>query len=145
VKNKGHYDFGLPFYQPTSVSRTAKFRLSGASMKIPSKLNDARWKSLYTAALFEDDRNKVPQLITVAEAEIVRRARHLFGAPGDNSDEAEALDDALYMLRALRNCLKTQAMDHQIAAQATFSPQSVVRGACASVRLLPRRQESQGN
>jgi len=72
-------------------------------------------ENLYTAALFESDRKKVPHLILMAEPEIVQRARTLFAAAGDNSDEEEALDDALYMLRALKNCIKVQSID-QIAA-----------------------------
>jgi hypothetical protein len=85
-------------------------------MRTRFDLHDARWKNLYTAALFERDRKKVPQLISVAEAEIVQRARSLFAASGDNSDETEALDDALYMLRALRNCLKSEGMEPRAAA-----------------------------
>jgi len=84
-------------------------------MKTRFDLHDARWKNLYTAALFERDRKKVPQLISVAEAEIVQRARSLFAVAGDNSDETEALDDALYMLRALKNCLKAEAVGHMAA------------------------------
>ena len=54
-------------------------------------------------------------MISDAEAEIVKRAHILFGAPGDNIDEAEALDDALYMLRAFKNCLKVQSIDQMAA------------------------------
>jgi hypothetical protein len=84
-------------------------------MKMRSGLNDARWRTLYTAALFENDRSKVPALISEAESEIVKRAHMLFGAPGDNFDETEALDDALYMLRALKNCNKVQTPDQMAA------------------------------
>lgn len=70
----------------------------------------ASWKDMYTAALFETDRTRVSERIVLAESEIVKRARTLFEVPGDNSDEAEALDDALYMLRALKSCLKLEAM-----------------------------------
>jgi hypothetical protein len=84
-------------------------------MKANSNLNDAPWRALYTAALFENDRSKIPALISDAEAEIVKRAHLLFGAPGDNFEETEALDDALYMLRALKSCLKVQT-SNQMAA-----------------------------
>jgi hypothetical protein len=70
----------------------------------------ASWKDMYTAALFETDRTRVSERIVLAESEIVKRARTLFEAPGDNSDEAEALDDALYMLRALKSCLKLETV-----------------------------------
>jgi len=84
-------------------------------MKMRSASKDPRWKALYTAALFENDRSKIPELISDAETEIVKRAHILFGAPGDNIDEAEALDDALYMLRAFKNCLKVQSIDQMAA------------------------------
>jgi hypothetical protein len=76
---------------------------------------ESGWRTLYNAALFENDRSKVLALISEAEAEIVKRAHLLFGAPGDHFDETEDLDDALYMLHALENCVKIQAMD-QLAA-----------------------------
>ncbi len=65
------------------------------------------WKDLYVAALMESDRNKVLERISEAEAAIVRRARLLFHATGDNIQEEEALDDALYALHALRSCIGT--------------------------------------
>jgi hypothetical protein len=75
----------------------------------------SEWKDMYTAALFENDRTKISERIVVAENEIVRRARVLFEVQGDHSDEAEALDDALYMLRALKSCLKLQTVDRLAA------------------------------
>jgi hypothetical protein len=66
------------------------------------------WKELYVAALLEGDRAKIPALITEAERAIVLRARELFNAAGDNIEEEEGLDDALYALRALRSCLDTR-------------------------------------
>ena len=65
------------------------------------------WKELYVAALLEGDRAKIPTLITEAERAIVLRARELFSAAGDNIEEEEELDDALYALRALSSCLDT--------------------------------------
>jgi len=69
------------------------------------------WKEMYTAALFENDPCRIFERIAVAESEIVKRARDLFEAQEDNSDEAEALDDALYMLRALKSCLKLKTAE----------------------------------
>lgn len=63
------------------------------------------WKDLYVAALFESDTQQVHSRIEDAEGAIRGRARELFQAAGDNVDEAEALDDALYALHALRSCL----------------------------------------
>jgi hypothetical protein len=68
----------------------------------------ASWRDLYTAALFETDRNRVPDRIAEAERAIVVRARELFSAGNDTIEEDQALDDALYALRALQNCLQLQ-------------------------------------
>jgi hypothetical protein len=67
------------------------------------------WKDLYRAAMLETDKNKVPSLIAEAECAIVHRARELFNIAGDNIEEEENLDDALYALRALRSCLAVDA------------------------------------
>jgi hypothetical protein len=75
---------------------------------VSSPLNPQKslWKKLYVAALRETDPLKVPELIASAEREIVARAHQLFNSSGDHLDEGEALDDALYMLRALKGCLQ---------------------------------------
>ena len=64
------------------------------------------WKESYLAALLEGDRTRIPALITEAERAIVLRARELFGSGGDNIEEEEGLEDALYALRALKSCLE---------------------------------------
>ena len=64
------------------------------------------WRDLYLAALMEADKEKTPAHIAAAELAILNRARELFKASGDNIQEEEALDDALYPLRALKNCLQ---------------------------------------
>jgi hypothetical protein len=64
------------------------------------------WRELYRAALLEIDRAMVPERITEAEKALVIRARELFSAAGDNIEEAEMLDDAMYALHALRGTLK---------------------------------------
>jgi hypothetical protein len=63
------------------------------------------WGELYKAALFEIDKKKIPARIADAEQAIVARARELFFSSTDNIGEDKALDDALYALRALQNCL----------------------------------------
>ena len=65
------------------------------------------WQNLYVSALMEGNREKVPLLIIEAERAIVARARELFVAKGDNVEEQESLDDALYALHALKSCLAT--------------------------------------
>jgi hypothetical protein len=67
------------------------------------------WRELYTAALFETDQNRIPERIAQAEKAIVARARELFSASADTIEEDQALDDALYALRALQNCLQVHA------------------------------------
>jgi hypothetical protein len=57
------------------------------------------------AALLDGDADRSLPLLADAERAIVQRARELFGAGGDKVQEEEALDDALYALRALKSCL----------------------------------------
>lgn len=68
------------------------------------------WRQLYTAALFETDRDRIPARIAEAEHAIVVRARELFSTGTDTVEEDQALDDALYALRALQSCLHLQAV-----------------------------------
>lgn len=67
------------------------------------------WRDLYTAALFEVDEKKIPARISDAEKAIVARARELFATGADTIEEDQALDDALYALHALQNCLSYRA------------------------------------
>jgi hypothetical protein len=64
------------------------------------------WRELYTAALFEKDTDKLWGRIADAQNAIVARARELFNAKADTIEEDQALDDALYALRALRTCVE---------------------------------------
>jgi hypothetical protein len=69
------------------------------------------WRTLYSAALFETDKRRIPARIADAEKAIVTvtRARELFSAAADTIEEDQALDDALYALRALQSCLNFRA------------------------------------
>jgi len=67
------------------------------------------WRALYVAALFETDETRMPVRIADAEKAIVARSRELFSAGSDTIEEDQALDDALYALRALQNCLDSRA------------------------------------
>jgi hypothetical protein len=67
------------------------------------------WRELYTAALFETDNNRLAGRIADAEKAIVARARELFAAGADTIEEDQALDDALYALKALQSCLELRA------------------------------------
>jgi hypothetical protein len=68
------------------------------------------WRELYTAALFETDKNRIPTRIAEAEKAIVVRTRELFSASSDTIEEDQALDDALYALRALQSCLEINSV-----------------------------------
>jgi hypothetical protein len=61
------------------------------------------WRDLYKAALFEVDRARLPERIAQAEKAFALRARELFYAAEHNTDEGQALDDAVHALQALRN------------------------------------------
>jgi hypothetical protein len=66
------------------------------------KSPDSRyWRALYKAALSETGNSKLPERIAEAEKAVVLRARELFQAADDNGEEKEALEDAMYALRAL--------------------------------------------
>ena len=70
-------------------------------------MNNGRvWLQLYKAALFDSDADKVSDRIAEAETALVTRARELFHSPGDNIEEEQAVDDAMYALHALRSALK---------------------------------------
>lgn len=60
------------------------------------------WRDLYTAAILEPERSAVTQRVLEAERAILARARELFYNSA-TAEEQEELEDALYILRALRN------------------------------------------
>ena len=70
-------------------------------------LNSRAWRDLYKAALFEPDKTRLPDRIAQAEEALALRARELFHVAGDNIEEGEALDEAMYALHALQNTLQT--------------------------------------
>ena len=71
--------------------------------------SSASWRSLYQAALLEKDRASIPVRIAEAEKAILDRVKELFGVDSDDIEEDQILDDALYALRALRNCMVSEA------------------------------------
>ena len=78
---------------------------TGMSYSAPS----LPWHVLYHAALFENDRNKIPQRIEAAEQAILSRIKELFAASTDHIEEDVVLDDVVYALRALRSCVHSDA------------------------------------
>ncbi len=68
------------------------------------------WRSLYRAAILEEDRAAVPRRVSEAEQAVVARGREIFYTHS-SPEEKEALEDALYALRAYRT-----AWEHMEAA-----------------------------
>jgi len=60
------------------------------------------WKALYRDAILETNKNVVLQKLSRAEQAVLARARELFYTAGSR-EEKEALEDALYALRAFRS------------------------------------------
>ena len=76
------------------------------SIGISNSPDSRHWRQLYRAALFEIEEDKLPARIAEAEKAVVLRARELFQAAGDNGEETEALDHAMYSLHAVRATTK---------------------------------------
>src|ERR1700752_111475 len=95
-------------------------------MTTGAQFPSSSWRELYKAALFETDRNQIPNRINEAEKAIIKRARELFGSTTDTIEEDQALDDALYALRALQHCLGSN--DSAPAAARIFSRRSLHDG-----------------
>ncbi len=67
------------------------------------------WRLLYRAAIFETDPCEKSKRISDAEEAIVGRVRETFCDTGpDHQGEREALDDAMYALRAWKIALKNR-------------------------------------
>ncbi len=66
--------------------------------------NRTDWRTLYRAAILETNKKDLPQRVSEAEEAVVMRGREIFYDPAtlDDLDEKEALEDALYALRAFR-------------------------------------------
>ena len=77
----------------------------------PSCQSRTDWKTLYRAAILETDKSVLPQRVTEAEEAVIERGREIFYRHG-TPEEKEALEDALYALRAFRSAWK-----HTEAAQ----------------------------
>ena len=68
------------------------------------------WKDLYHAAICEPDLNRLPDRIAAAEAAVAVCVRELSYATGDNAEEAESMEDAMYILHALRSSLERRTI-----------------------------------
>ena len=77
------------------------------------------WRRLYKAALFESDASKLPLRIEEARRALVFRSRELFAASPSDDGETEAIENALYALHALENCMKLDTKDRRHAPRAS--------------------------
>jgi hypothetical protein len=70
-----------------------------------SPFEDRNWKTLYRAAIFETNRNAIPNRLSAAEEAILARGRELFRQTGnlEQFEEREEVDIALYCLRAYKS------------------------------------------
>lgn len=59
------------------------------------------WQTLYREAILETDKKIIPQRVSSAEEAVLARGRELFYGHG-SLEEKEALEEALYALRAFR-------------------------------------------
>ena len=62
------------------------------------------WRTLYIAALFENDNGRKRHRIVEAKDALVTRARELFHSKGNHVQEQSAIDDALHVLQLLERC-----------------------------------------
>lgn len=60
------------------------------------------WKPLYRGAILETNKRVLPQRVSEAEEAVIERGRAIFYDDG-TTDEKDALEDALYALRAYRS------------------------------------------
>ena len=67
-------------------------------------VNRADWRTLYRAAILETNKSVLPQRVSEAEEAVLTRGREIFYDPAtlDELEEKEALEDALYALRAFK-------------------------------------------
>ncbi len=65
--------------------------------------DSANWRDLYKTAILELDPTKMFERAAEAEKALRQRAKELFQMPGDNIEEEQALDDAMYALHTLQS------------------------------------------
>jgi hypothetical protein len=76
--------------------------MSSRILGIPQNLD---WKQAYMAAILEKDRGRIWELIQNARVELARRLIELQQKGPIPCGEAEAIQDACYMLHALESSL----------------------------------------
>lgn len=73
--------------------------------KFPPRPDRGNWQRLYRAAILETDKNVIPQKVLEAENAVLARGREIFYCY-NTLEEQEALEDALYALRAFKSACK---------------------------------------
>jgi hypothetical protein len=68
----------------------------------PPCLKRIEWRTLYRAAIMETNKSVLPQRVSEAEEAVIERGREIFYDHG-TPEEEDALEDALYALRAFRS------------------------------------------
>ena len=76
------------------------------------------WRGLYEAALFETDASKLPWHIEEARKALIFRSGELFKTSPNYDAESEAIENALYALQALENCLRSNTQGRRHAPRA---------------------------
>jgi hypothetical protein len=66
------------------------------------------WRNLCKLALFETNRERIPDRIAEAEAALAKRSRELFTLGLDASKERRDIENALCSMKALSYCLGLQ-------------------------------------
>jgi hypothetical protein len=77
------------------------------------------WRTLYKAALAETDVQKLPLRIEEARRALILRSRELFSTSPNYDAESEAIEDAMYALKALEDCLKLNTKDRRRTSRVT--------------------------
>jgi hypothetical protein len=68
---------------------------------VPPPLSHTDWRTLYRAAILETNKGVLPKRVSEAEKAVLAREREVFYGHA-SVEEKEALEDALYALRAFR-------------------------------------------
>ena len=77
------------------------------------------WHGLYKAALFETDASKLASRIEDARRALALRSQELLAGSPSYDGETEAIENALYALQALENCLRLNTKDRRHALRAS--------------------------
>ncbi len=67
--------------------------------------NRTDWRTLYRAAILETNKSVILNRVSEAEDAVIARVREIFYG-GETGEEKDALEDALYTLRAFRTALQ---------------------------------------